>query len=176
MIESTARNPIVAEEMTTAFHASTSRLNPNAPVPNSSQFFTSMRHDDPRRAAEELLESVRPTNCPRRSDAVYLFEDLQFATRWAAQRTRTLYRASIKAGSPIFRGDWNWLPIITNEIVSNPASAKSNAGKYWSSNATATPVWELLTSSATVLDEVVITFEERTRFRLQAAGLPIPST
>ena len=145
-------------------------LQPDQLVPPSTTFFEKLTPK--KKAVEELLESVRPCDSPKRDSAIYLFEDELKARKWASvQRpARRLYLVEAKQNE--LKVDWCWLQKIENEMERDCSSAKEMARKYWASQATNDPCWELLATSAIVKKEIDIPILERNRFIEQKLADP----
>ena len=139
-------------------------------VPPSTSFFDAIRED--KKAVEKLLESVRPLHLPQRKNVVFVFEDEKEGRKWASRERRNLYKVELEANSILHKADWCWLSIIMTALGRNDPQATSYAKEYWAGKATGHPVWELLTTSATVVEEIKIPELERNRLLCEAYGLP----
>ena len=120
----------------------------------------------------DILESVRPTNLPKRELAIYLFLDPNQAKEWAARKKRPLYLAELWQKEILLKADWRWLQMILDAIKTGSSQANELARNYWEGKLTPDPWWELLVTSATVVKEITIPDKERFKLRLQQKGLP----
>jgi hypothetical protein len=113
--------------------------------------------------AEELLEQRRPPDKPARPSAFYIFEDKDCAEwHWAKARAKSpdarLYR--VKAiGTILHRGDMKLVDAIGEAV--DPAQRDQLANDYWFSVIGDKPCVEVLVESASIIDEIVLTEEDR---------------
>ena len=149
-----------------------SALKSGQPVPKSLDFFEALKKQPNKKAVEDILESVRPANLPKRDSTIYLFENESHAKEWAATKKRPLYLAELSQKDVLFKADWCWLQIIMYAIKS--AQANEMARNYWDGKPAPTPDpwWELLVASATVVEEIVIPDKVRFQLRTQQKGMP----
>lgn len=149
-----------------------SALRSGQPVPKSVTFFEALKKQPDKKAVEDILESVRPPNLPKRDSTIYLFENESHAKEWAATKKRPVYLAELSQKDILLKADWCWLQQIMDAIKS--AQANEMARKYWEGKPapTSNPWWELLVASATIVEEIVIPEKVRFQLRTQQKGMP----
>jgi hypothetical protein len=156
--------------MMKAYRAHKSTLQPGDVVPPSTSFFDAMLED--KKTVERFLESARPSQLPKREDAIFVFEDEIQGRKWASRELKNLYLVELKTNCILHRADWCWLSVITDALMKNDPQTAIYADNYWAGKATECPVWELLVASATVVEEIIIPGLERNRLRFEAHGFP----
>jgi len=127
-----------------------------------------------KKAVELFLESVRPPHLPKRENAIFVFEDEMQGRKWASREQRNLYIVELKPNCILHRADWCWLSVIMSGLMKKDPKTAVYANNYWAGETTERPVWELLVSSATVVEEINIPQQERTRHRCEAHSQPDP--
>jgi hypothetical protein len=153
-----------------AYHVSPSILQSGNAVPSSTSFFNAL--DARRKVVEQLFESVRPEHLPKRENAIFVFEDETQARKWASRKQRHLFSVEVEPNCIMLRADWCWLSLVEQYLNKNDQqTALTEAKNYWAGKATECPWWELLSASATIVEEISIPEPERNRLRLEAHGL-----
>ena len=149
-----------------AYRVHQTSLNSGDKVPPSTSFFDSIASNKSEKTrAEEFLNNRRPVNLIPRREAVFLFQDIQAAKRWAARSGRHLYSVELEEADISHRADWNWLQLITVGLEAKAHGVEQLADNYWAGRNTETPVWELLARKAKISDEIVMSIPERLAFR-----------
>lgn len=139
-------------------------------IPPSTSFFSVLSPEKKR--TEEFLEQYRPSGIIPRREAVFLFQDLIDAKKWASRTGRSLYAAELEESDISHCGDWCWLQLIAGGLDTNASDVAVQATNYWNRQTTAHPVWELLARNARVASEVQIPIQERLLLRTNILGLP----
>ena len=136
------------------------------PVESSAQFLQD--HTPEGKVAEELLEAGRPSERPKRGAYPFVFENEDDAKWYCAKNLdRRLYRVTV--GEILFRADMS----IVDElgITTEEAKRLQLVRDYWNGVIGATPIVEVMVASAQVIEEIVLSSEER-RTLWEDHGLP----
>ena len=161
--------------MMNAYRAHKDTLQPGDMVPPSTSFFDAMRGKAKRLLNDFWNQFVPCTSVcvrPKRKNAFFVFEDENEGRKWASQKKRHLYIVELKPDCILHRADWSWLSVIMDALVKDDPQTAMYANNYWAGKTTERPVWELLVTSATVTEEIIISELERNRLSFEALGLP----
>lgn len=122
---------------------------------------------------ESVLESMRPSEKPRRTDARYVFKEHHSALAWAIDAVdRKVYEVEVE--KVLHEGDWNWIGRIWKE--SDAGIRKQMAAKYWKSEFSDQPTVELIVSKATVLkQDMKMSRADQIKQACVKYGLPDPT-
>lgn len=128
--------------------------------------------DDGKKLVEEILETNRPKDKPKRNEILMLFEKCEDAKRhWIKQIGSRFYKTTISEDDLLHKGDYNKV----EEIFKNRDDlviANKIAVDYWNGMMSVKPIIEIFVHQASV-DEVISNSEEerRNEYSIAAFGL-----
>jgi hypothetical protein len=115
------------------------------------------------RRVEELFEQARPENKPRRTESLFLFENLTVAKKhWSKMSDGKLYEMKIAHSAVLHRGDMRLIDIAGDD--NDDEKVQSSANQYWSGETTDRPRIEILVATALVTKVISKDQEERRRY------------
>jgi hypothetical protein len=119
--------------------------------------------DKERLEVEELLESFRPKDKPKRDSILMLFSDFGSAkNHWLKQKNSKFYQIEIENHEILHKGDYRLVEQIFSSLQSkNNSVAKALACKYWESKITETSIVEIFVNKATITKVISASEEQR---------------
>ncbi|MBY3217782.1 hypothetical protein HFO21_26080 [Rhizobium laguerreae] len=130
-------------------------------------------HPEAGKRLEVLMRERKPAAKPDRSDCLMLFSEEEVARLYHSKMTGgRLYKVQVDPTKILHEGDMTLLNRLEAAIAAGE-TPMDGIDRYWRGEVTETPVIEVLLISGVVLEEIPVSYQEKSAYLQKATGSKI---